>query len=276
MRLALASIIQNAKDDMTSGSSEMTSRLLQSMRSFLSANRNMPRVEWIEFSDALAKARPGIAPFYNISSMISAVAKDNSVKDWNDDIAQRLEAIVHDELGSKAVISERFLEAHAGGTILTMSYSGTVLGALTRQKGQVDFNVIVTESLPFGEGRMTASKLAQLSIPVKLVPDSMIGAIVDEIDVCVIGADAIIPSGLVNKVGTRAIAATCMMAGKTVSVLASELKIANMTIVELGRTSKGGEGYPELSQSLEVTPLEMVDEIFTEKRSITPTSLVWK
>ncbi|OPY31769.1 MAG: Ribose 1,5-bisphosphate isomerase [Methanomassiliicoccales archaeon PtaU1.Bin124] len=276
MRLVLSSIVQTAKEDMTSGSSEMTAKLLQSLRSVLSSNRNLNRMEWQEFAAALKEARPGIAPFHNISAIISEIAGNMSLSDWNEAIAKKIEEVAHDEMEAAKSIAERFAQIQSSSTFLTISYSGTILAALLHQKLHGEPMVYVAESLPFGEGRMTAKKLTQQGMNVRLITDSMIGGVIDEVDCCVVGADAIIPEGVVNKVGTRALAATCMTAGKETYVLASELKIAKLDKVELGRSTKGGEGYPELSQSLEVTPMDLVDHIVTNKRDLPKSSLTWK
>jgi translation initiation factor eIF-2B subunit delta len=276
MRLILSSIVQTAKEDLTSGSSEMTSKLLQNLRSVLSSNRNMNRAEWQEFAEALKVARPGIAPFYNIAGVISSTAADASLSNWNDAIALKIDEVYQEEMNATKAIADRFANIHSGGTFLTISYSGTIMAALLAQKAHNEALIYVAESLPFGEGRMTAKKLTQQGMSVKLIADSMVGAIIDDVDYCIVGADAITPEGVVNKVGTRAMAATCMTAGKTMYVLASELKIAKLDKVELGRSSKGGEGYPELSQSLEVTPMDLVDHIVTNKRDLPKSSLTWK
>lgn len=277
LRLVLSSIVQTAKDDLTSGSSEMTSKMLQSLRSVLSSQRNMNRAEWQEFAEALRNARPGVASFYNVANKINDIASDMGVANWNDAIAQMIDQVTQEELESARAIADRFQKIQHGGTFLTMSYSGTIMAALLAQKVLgVDVLVYVSESLPYGEGRLTAKKLVQHGVQCKLVTDSMVGAVVDEVDCCIVGADAIIPEGVVNKVGTRALAASCMTAGKTMYVLASELKIAKMDKIELGKSSKGGEGYPELTQSLEVTPMDLVDHIVTNTRDLPKSSLTWK
>lgn len=276
MRLALVSIIQNVKEDLTSGSSEMTSKLLLTLRSLMNTNRNITREDWKEFTSELKQARPGIAAFYNIARLIEDIVNDVTLTNWNDNIAHKIDDTVQEEMDAGSQIADRFLGLMQGGKFLTMSYSGTIMTSLLHQKNENEVHVLVAESLPGGEGRITAKKLFKHNIPVKLIPDSMIGSVIDEVDCCIIGADAITPIGVMNKVGTRALAATCMSAGKTLYVLSSEFKIANLEKMNLMRTTKGGEGYPELSQMFEITPLDLIDHIVTNKRVIGPHAIEWK
>jgi translation initiation factor 2B subunit (eIF-2B alpha/beta/delta family) len=276
MRLALVSIIQNVKEDLTSGSSEMTSKLLLTLRTLMNTNRNITREDWKEFAFELKQARPGIATFFNVARLIEGIVNDGSITNWNDAIATKIDDTVQEEMDSGSQIADRFLGLMQGGTFLTLSYSSTIMTSLLHQKHENDVQVFVAESLPGGEGRITAKKLFKHNIPVKLVSDSMIGSVIDEVDCCIVGADAITPMGVMNKVGTRALAATCMTAGKTMYVLSSEFKIANLDKMNLMRSSKGGEGYPELSQMFEITPLDLIDKFVTNKRVIGSCSIEWK
>jgi translation initiation factor 2B subunit (eIF-2B alpha/beta/delta family) len=276
MRLALISIIQNVKEDLTSGSSEMTSKLLLTLRSLLNTNRNITREDWKEFAQELKMARPGIATFFNIARRIENIVNDMTVANWNDTIAHKIDDTVQEEMDSGGQIADRFLGLMQGGTFLTLSYSSTIMTSLLHQKNENEIHVYIMESLPGGEGRITAKKLSKHNIAVKLIPDSMLGSVIDEVDCCIVGADAITPNGILNKVGTRALAATCMSAGKTMYVLSSEFKIARMDKLDLMRTTKGGEGYPELSQMFEVTPLDLIDSIITNKRVVCPQAIEWK
>jgi translation initiation factor 2B subunit (eIF-2B alpha/beta/delta family) len=276
MRPAIASIINGIKEDSVSGCSEMTSRLLQNLRSLLNTNRSMTRMEWQEFAKELRAARPGMAPFHNIAEMIDATAIDPTYTNWNDAMAEHIDRTLQQEMNSASEIAEKFLGLAQGGKVLTMSFSGTVMSSILRQMSENDIVVYVAESLPMGEGRTTVKRLASHKVHVKMIPDSMIGSVVDEIDYCLVGADAITSKGIVNKVGTRAMAATCMTAGKTFYVLSSEIKIADLKEIDLMRTSKVHDGFTDLCQTFELTPHEFIDTIVTNKRVLSPNSLVWK
>ncbi|QLH74137.1 MAG: hypothetical protein HPY73_00860 [Methanomassiliicoccales archaeon] len=276
MRPAIASILTGVREDTVSGCSEMTSKLLQNLRSLLNTNRTITRAEWQEFVGELRDARPGMAPFHNIANMIEAKASDPALTNWNDAMADMVDEVLQELMNSASEISEKFLGLVQGGKFLTISYSSTVMSTLLREARDNEIMVYVAESLPLGEGRTTVKKLASHRIHTRLITDSMIGSVIDEVDCCIVGADAITKNGVLNKVGTRALAATCMTAGKSFYVLSSEIKIANITSIDLKRATKMHDGFTDMSQIFELTPLDLVDTIVTDKRVLSPTSLVWK
>lgn len=277
MRPALAAVINKVKEDNLSGSSEMTTRMLQELRSLLNYDRSIQRGEWFKFVAELKTAKPGIAAFWSISRKLESIAADASDSKWNDRIAEYVDQTMVDEMDAANQIAERFFEAHHSTTkVLTLSFSSTVMAVLFRLKQENEIHVFVCESLPLGEGRQTVSKLKKHNIDAKLIPDAMLGAVIDEVDCCLVGADAITPQGVVNKVGTRMMAATCMTVGKPFIVLSSELKITDMDPIQFPRIKKDVEGVPEYHQIFEYTPLDLVDDIVTNRRILAPTSLSWK
>lgn len=89
-----------------------------------------------------------------------------------------------------------------GGTIVTLSYSSTVLATLERRRGRV----IVAQSLPGGEGERLARTLRRCGAWATTVPDATMAAWVAEADAVVFGADAVTRRGVINKVGSRLLA----------------------------------------------------------------------
>jgi translation initiation factor 2B subunit (eIF-2B alpha/beta/delta family) len=86
-----------------------------------------------------------------------------------------------------------------GGTIITLSYSATVLAALRHIGGRV----VAAESLPGGEGARTAASLRAARTTATLVPDATLGQWAAAADAVVFGADAVTRRGVINKVGSR-------------------------------------------------------------------------
>ena len=83
-----------------------------------------------------------------------------------------------------------------------LSRSETVTDALLHARPPW---VGVAESRPGGEGRVVADTLRETGIPVALVPDAAIAtALVSfQVEVILVGADAILPSGAVVNRSTR-------------------------------------------------------------------------
>jgi translation initiation factor eIF-2B subunit delta len=114
--------------------------------------------------------------------------------------------------------ARRHLPARA--EVLTLSYSSTVLAALSRR----DLRIVVAESLPGGEGRATARRLSRKGITARVVPDAMMAVAAHRVDCAVVGADAVTPDTVINKVGTRLLALACRDAGIPCYVLADSSK----------------------------------------------------
>jgi translation initiation factor eIF-2B subunit delta len=94
-----------------------------------------------------------------------------------------------------------------GSTIITLAHSGTVEQALlhARRAGR-RFSVICLESRPACEGREAAAALANAEIPVTLVVDAAAVAMVESAQLVLVGADLLSNRGVINKIGTRALA----------------------------------------------------------------------
>jgi translation initiation factor eIF-2B subunit alpha len=63
------------------------------------------------------------------------------------------------------------------------------------------FSVIVTEARPGEIGYLTAQRLQEAKVPVSLVLDSAVAAVMDKVDLVLVGAEGIVESGgIINKV----------------------------------------------------------------------------
>ncbi|MBI2059719.1 MAG: NUDIX domain-containing protein [Nitrospirae bacterium] len=108
------------------------------------------------------------------------------------------------------------------GAILTHSYSSTVLSALRYLRPS---HVFATDSYPLGEGRRTQAMLHAEAIEVHRVADTDVDAALRKVDVVLVGADAVVPGqGIVNKVGTLAIARRARARGIPVFVVCGREK----------------------------------------------------
>jgi translation initiation factor eIF-2B subunit alpha len=125
---------------------------------------------------------------------------------------------------------------------------------LLRAAETKNFSVVVTEARPECAGYAMAQKLVQHSIPVSIVLDSGVGAIMDRVDVVVVGAEGVLENGgvvsccapplggrarvlltavdgwrgQVNKLGTFQIALVAKAHGKPFYVAAESYKFARL------------------------------------------------
>lgn len=94
-----------------------------------------------------------------------------------------------------------------GMTIMTHSISSTLVSAFRQMTVIDDLSVIATESRPQNEGHWLCKVLSELEIPNQLVTDAQMALAMQEVDLVLIGADALMPDGsVVNKAGTHLLA----------------------------------------------------------------------
>ena len=104
--------------------------------------------------------------------------------------------------------------------VVTLSWSSTVVAILSRR----DFRVSVAESRPGGEGRKVVRHRSRLGLATTLIPDAALGRAVRNADAALVGADAVTPHHVVNKVGTLLLALACRHAGVPCLVAADRFK----------------------------------------------------
>ena len=169
------------------------------------------------------------------------------------------------------------------GALATAGY-GTALGVIRAawEKGR-RFGVYATETRPFLQGaRLTSWELVKLGIPVTLVTDGMVGALLasGRIGAVVVGTDRTAANGdVANKIGTYTIAVLAARHGVPFYVAAPTSSIdldcasgALIPIEERGEkevTHIGGRriaarGVSVFHPAFDVTPAELVTAIVTE------------
>jgi len=90
--------------------------------------------------------------------------------------------------------------------VLTISYSGLVRDAILKSNARGDTpEVYLGEGRPKYEGLVLARELAEKSVPCTVFADSAFASFMKEVDCVLIGADAVSPTSLLNKIGTTAI-----------------------------------------------------------------------
>jgi methylthioribose-1-phosphate isomerase len=261
----LVKLADKVRQDSVSGSSETAIYVLKSLHNILSNNETSAE-QLLDFSGALRKAKPAMAPLSNIARMMEAAA--NSPEP--DAVALlSVERVINNERSAITKITENAAEK-IEGTVLTLSYSGTVVNVLGSIAKSKDIKVIVAESLPLGEGRRTAELLSGSGIDVTLISDSMVFSEARNSDLCLVGADAITPQALINKVGTYGMVLASVQAGVPAYVVSSTLKITSELRPEWNIEQKSDGGVTIRSQIFEPTPLELFAEVITELGSSRP------
>lgn len=86
-------------------------------------------------------------------------------------------------------------------TVLTHGYSRVVSALVLKAAQSKKFKIIVTEGCPSGDGRVAAERYAAAGIPTSLILDCAVGSVMDQVDLCLVGAEGVMENGgIVNKV----------------------------------------------------------------------------
>ncbi len=225
----------------------------------------MSKERWKELALGLLEAKSRMAPLYNIANMILLNLEEDGFQNI---LMKKFDELHKYHTESEELISKTFLNEFKPSTIMVNSYSSTVLECLTALSKVVDLKVVVTESLPMGEGVMFAEALAGRKISTTIITDSMAFEWMRKVDLFLCGADAVIPGKIFNKVGSEAIVHAAKLEQKKIVVVCDSLKLSP---VELGDSvSKCMDVAPRLKRCtslFESFDSSLIDRLITEKWS---------
>ncbi|MCZ7394113.1 MAG: ribose 1,5-bisphosphate isomerase [Candidatus Methanoperedens sp.] len=173
-----------------------------------------------------------------------------------------------------------------GDTIMTHCNSAAAISifAAAHAQGKA-INVIATESRPRMQGHITIKQLDAIGIKTSLIVDSAVRYFMKDVDLVIMGADAVTVNGsVINKIGTSQLALAAHEARKNVIIAAETYKFSPRTIlgelVEIEERDSSevisGEMLGEFTNvcvknpAFDVTPREYIDLICTEVGAIPP------
>jgi ribose 1,5-bisphosphate isomerase len=181
------------------------------------------------------------------------------------------------EVGSKRIFNDL--------RVLTHCHSSTVTSVL--KKAKLDgkkFEVVCTESRPVFQGRITAREMLDAGIKTTIIVDSAVRHFMNEIDLVVVGADAITSEGnVINKIGTSMVALAAKEARTPFYVVSELLKFDPTTIC--GDYERIEERSPEeiwtdspsgliiRNPAFDVTRREFIHGIICEEGIVSPHSI---
>lgn len=265
--------------------------------------QELVQADWITFADGLRAAAerireaqpsmPSVANglAYVLAALDTAGDGTASPQRTSERIADRAAAfLARLDRAQRDVITIGSALVQDGDTIFVHSYSGTLLAILRRawENGR-RFQVIGTESRPYGEGRALAAELVQLGVPYTLIIDAAFGSYLPRADKVLVGVDAILADGgIVNKIGTYPIALTAQAHGVPVYAAGLALKFSHASrrgerLPLMERPDNAGIAPPELAEApnlrvenriFEVIPASVLTAVVTEHGVLPPTTLV--
>ena len=173
-----------------------------------------------------------------------------------------------------------------GSVVFTHCHSSTVTRLLAKAKAEgKNFKVICTETRPAFQGRITAREMVELGIETTFIVDSAARSFMGNVDVVVVGADAITSEGnVVNKIGSSGIAVLAHEARVPLYVVSELLKFDPATLqgecekIEQRNPSEVWSEAPEKltirNPAFDVTPSRYIHGIICEEGVIAPQSIV--
>jgi translation initiation factor 2B subunit (eIF-2B alpha/beta/delta family) len=160
--------------------------------------------------------------------------------------------------------------------LLTHSAGSTVENTvLALHRGGMGIRLILTESRPMLEGAHMARRLAEAGVACQLMIDALAFSVLKDVDAVVVGGDAVLEQGLINKAGTLGLAIAAKEFSKPFWALAGREKFMPrglpFSIAEMPPDEVLAESLPRLSvinRYFDLTPLRYLTGIVTDLGSI--------
>lgn len=117
-----------------------------------------------------------------------------------------------------------------GMKVLTHGWSRVVSSLLINAAEETHFEIIILEGRPDASGAKAAAQLyAKAGIPTTIVLDSAMAYVMEKVDMVIVGAEGVVENGgIINKIGTYAVAITAKEHKKPFYVAAESFKFARL------------------------------------------------
>ncbi len=223
-----------------------------------------------EFNQAakkIEKARPTAVVLHNCLEIIK---KEKKIKTINKLLRKLNQATKEISKRGSRLIKNNYV-------IMTHCHSGEACAIIKQAwKEGKKITVYATETRPKEQGIKTAKELSKLGIHVILIIDDATEFFIKDVDIVIVGSDAIRKEGIVNKIGTYTMAVVAKEHKKPFYVVGNTLKIDKRKKLIIEQRDPH-EIYVEHLKTLEVknpafdiTPWKYVKRVVTEKGILTP------
>lgn len=224
---------------------------------------------------SLEKARPTAVVLHNCLEILMKEKKASTIDE--------LIKTIHTARKKESKYSDKII--HSKSVIMTYCHSGEAMSFIkhswTKQK---EISVIACLTEPQEQGVLTAKELSREGIPVTLIDDNAMGYFIKNVDMVIVGADALRLEGLVNKIGTRLLAGTAASAHKPFYIVANSLKLdrrENFKIEERPTNEifrkilpkQKMKGIEIRNPAFDVTPWNLVTSVITERGIVSPNKI---
>src|SRR3990172_7188158 len=160
--------------------------------------------------------------------------KGESVDEAKENIKKQADGFVESSQNAVKRIGEiGARRVRDGDTIMTHCNSLAAISIIEEAKRQgKEINVIATESRPRWQGHLTINQLDKMGIKTSLIVDSAVRYFMKDVDIVIMGADAVTVNGsVINKIGTSQLALAAHEARKNVIIAAETYKFSPKTLL---------------------------------------------
>jgi translation initiation factor 2B subunit (eIF-2B alpha/beta/delta family) len=280
-------LLQRLQTDNTSGATTLVALALDILEAF-ATQESAPhdfRAALKHLVGAILAAQPSMAVMINLAQQaLQACPEELPLATARRQLQQTLTAFRRDVRSSTEALCQQALAVlPPQSTVLTYSNSATVVAALryAHDRGRVR-RVLLSESRPAFDGRPQALALLEHDIAVEYSIDMALFERLPEADVVLVGADAVFPDRLINKLGTHTLAQLAQLRGVSLYSLcvASKFLPATTTALWYIVDRPGEEVWPDAPNGLcisnryfDATPLALLSGIVSDQGLYTPEAL---
>jgi translation initiation factor 2B subunit (eIF-2B alpha/beta/delta family) len=282
-------MLQRLQTDNVSGATTLVELALDILEAFTTQEASHTPREFVTALETLVEAvlaaQPSMAVMINLAQQaLQACSDDLPLTAMRQQLQQRLTAFQRDLRASTEALCQQALTIFPPqSTVLTYSNSATVVAALryAYDHGRIR-RVLLSESRPAYDGRLQALALLEYGIAVEYGIDMALFERLAEATVVVVGADAVFPEHLVNKLGTHALVRLAQLQGIPCFSLCAANKFLPTVASALLRIAEhpGQEVWPGAPDGLTIsnryfdtTPLALLSGIVSDQGIYTPEAL---
>ena len=190
--------------------------------------------ELMDTARALLHTQETMAPMWRLANLVTLVI---DAGDARGKLQRSLASFRTKVVSGPGRIADRFYRSLSRGsegtTILTYSYSSTVVKALLGSRDRVRF-VQCSEARPGFEGRKVAELLADAGVQIHFFTDAGLLSAKQMPYLVVVGADRVLGNGFINKIGTEVLVEQARKLGRQVVVLADSTKFWPSKLTPVG------------------------------------------
>jgi translation initiation factor eIF-2B subunit delta len=213
-------------------------------------------------------ARPSMTPLENLLEDVLRVLEEAEGKR---EFLSRTDALISETWRAEERLAETVASRiAAGSTIMTVSYSSTVLRILQTASDRLK-RVLVCEARPLYEGRRLAEELSRAGIAVTILTEAQVASLMPQVDLVLLGADSVVPGlGVINKSGSTLLALAAHHQRTPVMVAADRLKTVRSAapacpVLESGQPGEVWDQAPDgvdvSNVYFEIVPESLITEV---------------